>query len=303
MARPQIRLIWKLVVISSLLSPFVLLSTSLLPSGEGNVVGRAAREVIYPVEASWDFSVSFFRRVWSRYVDLTDVARENEALRKNLFSLNTKLLDYEEKGKEIERLRSILGFKERYEVAHEVAEVVGSSRELPFETLRINKGSLSGIEVSMPLITGQGALGRVIRTGLFHADVQLLIDANFYLDVLMQRTRARGVLRGDFGMSCSLKLNRRAEVKIGDTLITSGIVGGFPKGIPVGRVVRISYESDNITQIITVEPWVNHRQVEEVLILKTVDEQTQKIINTAGKDWLSNSIEAASRRGASFDRG
>lgn len=295
MLRANFRLFWKLVVVSSLLSPFVLLSTSLLPSGSGNIVGRVANEMVYPFEATWHYSVFFLQKVWHRYIGLSNVARENEELRKALFSLNTKLLDYEEKNKEISRLRDILGFKERYEVEHEVAEVIGSTRDVPFETLRINKGSIAGIKIGMPLITGQGVLGRIIRVGLTHADVQLLIDANFYLDVLMQRTRARGVLRGEFGMNCSLRLNRRAEVKIGDTIITSGIIGGFPKGIPVGRVVRISYESDNITQIITVEPWVNYKQVEEVLILKTVDDETRKIMNTAGEAWLKNSIDSVRR--------
>lgn len=289
------RIFWKVIVITSLLSPFVLFSTGMLPGGQGNIVGRVAKEVMYPLEGAWHFSLKFFADIWTHYVDLSDAAIENTELKSALAILNTRILDYDEKVKEIERLRKILGFTQHYRSEHQVAEVIGSPKDIPFEVLRISKGSMDGVRVGMPVITGEGALGRILRTGSFHSDVQLLTDANFYLDVLLQRTRARGVLRGEFGMSCSLKLNRRAEVRIGDTLITSGIVGGFPKGIPIGRVIRVSYESDNITQIIKVEPWVNHFQVEEVVILKTINDETQKIINTAGEAWLKQTIESASR--------
>ena len=80
------------------------------------------------------------------------------------------------------------------------------------------------------------------------------------------------------------------EIRIGDTIITSGILGGFPKGLPVGRVMRISYESDNVTQIITVEPWVDYRRVEEVFVIEQPDKELKKILDTAGRGWLEKSI-------------
>lgn len=295
--RTDFRILWRGFLVAALISPFALFSTALKPSGQGNIVGRIANEVVYPVTATWQYSTDLLRKVWLRYIHIVDASIENERLKKDIFRLKTHLIDYEEKSHEINRLRKILGFKQRFDMEHVVAEVVGVPKDMPFEVLRISKGAQSELAIGMPVITGEGSLGRIIRVGLVHADVQLITDANFHLDVLLQRTRARGVLRGNFGANCTLRLNRRAEVKIGDTLITSGIVGGFPKGVPVGRVVRISYESDNITQIISVEPWVNPRQVEEVLVLKSYDEEMSKIINTAGETWLKDSIEAV-RRGA-----
>src|SRR5690606_27492566 len=128
---------------------------------------------------------------------------------------------------------------------------------------------------------------------LNYSDIQLLVDGQFKLDVLLQRTRVRGVLSGAALDQCRLQLHKRADIRIGDTIITSGIVGGFPKGLPVGRVMRITYESEHRAQKITVEPWIDYRRLEEVMILFHTDQELQKIIETAGAGWLDQSLSGA----------
>ena len=174
---------------------------------------------------------------------------------------------------------------QHHEQRHIVAEVVGSSSYSAFRSLRINKGRGDGVSVGMPVVTDKGVVGRIIRTGKKFSDIHLLSDSSFNVDILLQRTRVRGVLQG-YGNHSVLTLNRRAEIRIGDTVITSGVVGGFPKGLPVGRVVKISYESDHISQSIRVDPWVSFDRVEEVIILEQHDPEIQKIIESAGKDWI-----------------
>jgi rod shape-determining protein MreC len=151
--------------------------------------------------------------------------------------------------------------------------------------MRISKGEFDGVRIGMPVVTAEGVVGRIIRTGKKFSDVHLLLDSNFNVDVLLQRTRIRGVLKGQ-GSHGVLKLNRQSEIRIGDTIITSGIVGGFAKGLPVGRVVRISYESDNVSQSVRVEPWAEFDQIEEVVVLENHDPELQKIRETAGRTWL-----------------
>lgn len=290
MAGSRKRLLWKVVLVASLLSPFAFFSSNLNPWSNNNAVSRLVNEVIYPFEYVFHGTTGFFGSLWNNYFALSDAAKENAQLKTEINTLGTKLLDYEEQQKEIRRLRDLLGFTERYDKKLTVAEVVGSPREEPFYTLRISKGEMDGLKVGMPVVTASGVVGRVIRTGLKNSDIQLIVDSNFNLDVLMQRTRVRGVLRGR-GNYCLLKLNRRSEIRIGDTVTTSGIVGGFPKGLPVGRVVRISYESDNISQTITVEPWVDHLSLEEVIVLQNSDKEISKISETVGKGWFNKSLE------------
>lgn len=284
------RLFVKIVLVASLLSPFAFFSSALIPWGNNNTAGWLAQEMIYPVEFAWRGTANFFVEGWNHYFALSGASKENENLKSELNMLGTKILDYEEQQAEVHRLRALLGFTERLEKKRIVAEVVGSAREEPFHTLRISKGEMDDVHVGMPVVTSAGVVGRVIRTGLKFSDVQLLIDSNFNLDVLLQRTRARGVLRGK-GSYCLLKLNRRSEIRIGDTVITSGIVGGLPKGLPVGRVVRISYESDHISQTITVEPWVDHQRVDEVVVLQNSDKEINKIMETVGKAWLKKTVD------------
>ena len=248
------------------------------------------QEAIYPFEFIWDSGSNLLGRVWGHYFALTGVAKENSRLQSDVAVLRTKLLDHEDKLQEITRLRNLLGFTQHFDGAHLVAEVIGARSYPSFKTLRISKGKRDSIKIGMPVVTAEGVVGRVIRTGQKFADVHLLVDANFNLDVLLQRTRVRGVLKGA-DTHCLLKLNRRAEVRIGDTLITSGIIGGFAKGLPVGKVVRISYESDNISQTITVEPWTDFDRIEEVVVLENHDQELQKIIETAGESWLDKPFD------------
>ena len=283
-------LIWRILFVCVLLSPFAFFSSGFLPWFSGNPAGTVAQEIIYPLEAGWDGSLKFLTRTWNHYFSLSHAAQENTMLRSKLNQLEARLLDYDEKYNEIRRLRDLLQFARQYPGEHEVAEVVGTHAGLPFQSMRISKGSRDGIEAGMPVITGLGVLGKVVRTGLNFSDVQILTDTNFHLDVLLQRTRIRGILRGLFNHSCELKLNRQADIRIGDTVITSGIVGGFPKGLPVGQVVRINYASDNVSQTINVEPWVMPDRVEEVIILKRRDRTIRKIIDTAGKEWMKKSM-------------
>lgn len=290
MVRSKTRMLWRAMLVLSLLSPFVFFSSTLRPWTSSSQLTLIAQEILYPFEYLWNAGSGLVVGIWSHYVALTDVAKENTELHTNLNLLKTKLLDYEEKQQEIVRLRELLGFAQHFQGTHVVGEVIGTRSYPSFKTIRISKGKRDSVKVGMPVVTAEGVVGRVIRTGQKFADVHLLIDSNFNLDVLLQRTRVRGVLKGA-DSHCVLKLNRRAEVRIGDTLVTSGIIGGFSKGLPIGRVVRISYESDNISQTITVEPWTNFDRIEEVIVLQNHDQELQKIMDTAGDAWLNKPFE------------
>ncbi|MFW7379698.1 MAG: rod shape-determining protein MreC [Oligoflexus sp.] len=286
MRNHQKRLFWRVILVISLISPFIFFSSGRKPWSSQGALNLITQELLYPFEFAWDTSISFVANTWNHYFDLSDTAKENTRLRSEMVLLKTKLLDYDDKLQEISRLRRLLGFVQHHDSEHVVAEVIGTPANKSFQSIRISKGEWDGVKVGMPVVTAEGVVGRVIRTGKKFSDVHLLIDSNFNIDVLVQRTRVRGVLKG-FETHSVLKMNRRTEIRIGDTVITSGIVGGFSKGLPVGRVVRIAYESDNISQTVTVEPWVDFDRVEEVVILENHDPELQKIHETAGQDWLA----------------
>ncbi len=274
-------------------APLALFSTKMTPWDANSSFGMVVQEITYPFAWLWSSAVRGTGSAWRHYIALHDAAVENDALKSQMNELKVRLLDHEEKTVELNRLRKLSGFTEQMEDKFIVAEVLLGQRNSPFKTIRVSKGTLDGIRPGMPVVTAEGAVGRIIRSGTKMSDVQLLVDYDSNLDVLIQRNRVRGVLSGFATQECRLHLQRGTEVKIGDTLITSGIVGSFPKGIPVGKIVKISFESDNVSQMITVEPWVDHRRLEEVIVLKRSDPDLERIVQSGGPDWIEKSTDPA----------
>jgi rod shape-determining protein MreC len=279
-----------------LIAPLMFFSTQMTPwgGGTGSRLATFAQDISYPFAWLWHTTYTGLGDAWNRYVQLSGKSRENETLKREVVELRARLLDYEERVNEVNRLRQLAGFTDIITDKYVAAEVMTGQRALPFKTIRISRGTTDGVKVGMPVVTANGAVGRVIRAGFKFADVQLIVDFDSNIDVLVQRNRIRGVLGGYANENCRLSLQRNAEVKIGDTLVTSGIVGSFPKGIPVGKVVRISFESDNVSQVITVEPWVDHRRLEEVIVLLRDDPELGRIAEAGGPDWTDKAMNAGS---------
>ena len=275
---------------SALVAPFVLFSSPLRAWQNPHWILTLVQDLIYPVERVWHLGTSQVAHFWNHYIDLTKAAQENDRLKQRLNTLETRILAYDEQILENERLRKLLGFSGRSEKRLLAAEVVGHNQFATFETLRISRGALDGVKAGMPVVAADGVVGKVIRVGQAFADVQLVVDSDFHMDVLLQRTRVRGVLSGASKGQCVLQLHKRVEIRIGDTLITSGIVGGFPKGLPIGRVIRITYETENVAQSITVEPWVDHRRLEEVMVIISPDPELETITETGGPHWSDQAL-------------
>jgi len=288
------RILWVSLLISAILAPFILFSTPMRTWTTASPVATIMQDLMWPFVYGWNLTADFASRQTSRYLFLSGAAAENERLRAELAEQKARHLDYEEQVQQTSRLRELLGFAKRYERKMLVAEVIGSNTRAPFKSLRVARGRADGVRVGMPVVAADGIVGRVVRVGSRMSDLQLLVDFDFNLDVLLQRTRVRGVIGGYQGEHARLSMQKGTEVRIGDTIITSGIVGGFPKGLPVGRVMRISYESDNVSQVITVEPWVDYRRLEEVMILFETDPELQKLIDIAGPQWLDKTLDNAS---------
>lgn len=292
----QKRIRFWLLLSGVFIAPLMFFSTQLTPwgDGKGSRTATIVQDLSYPFAWAWHELSTGLDTAWHRYVSLSGKARENERLLSEVTALKARALDYEERINEVNRLRSLAGFTQTLQDRFLAAEILTGQQSLPFRTIRISRGSTDGVKVGMPVIAANGAVGRIIRAGLTFADVQLLVDYDSNIDVLVQRNRIRGVLGGYANESCRLHLQRSTEVRIGDTLVTSGIVGSFPKGIPVGKVVRISFETDNVSQVIYVEPWTDHRRLDEVIVLLRDDPELGRIAEAGGGDWLDKSMNPSS---------
>ena len=125
-----------------------------------------------------------------------------------------------------------------------VGEVINVEVSLLRQRLLVNRGGTQGVFKSQPVITGDGVLGQVFRIGPFSSEIILITDAQHALPVQVVRSGVRTYAVGT-GVSTSLELPlvpQNYDVKVGDLLVTSGIDGIFPFGLPVARVTKVELD-------------------------------------------------------------
>lgn len=141
----------------------------------------------------------------------------------------------------------------------------------------INLGKRDSVGVNMPVLTWKGVVGRTAKCYRNHCLVQGLSDPNCKVSVLCNRSRVAGMLESWPGGRLIARFPRDADVGEGDTLVTSGMGGVFPKGLSVGQVLGSHKDVDEIGDIlraVEVKPFQNPYLVEEVFVLLREDSWT-----------------------------
>jgi rod shape-determining protein MreC len=231
-------------------------------------LGRVGISFVAPFQEIVTGSVRFTRSVWQNYFSLVSVAHENEILKKSLNQLVEKNNEWHEIELANERLRNLLNFQKAPTHRVVAAEVIAKDPSGWFKTVIIDKGRLDGLQKGLPVVLPTGIAGQVIEVSGRYAKVMLIIDRNSAVDALVQRSRARGIIKGESADQCRFKfVLRKHDVQIGDTVIASGLDGVYPKGLRIGRVSDLSQRSSDIFYEITVTPFVDYEKLEEVLVI------------------------------------
>lgn len=230
--------------------------------------GRIAVSLIAPFQEATSGSIRFFRTIWQRYFNLVNVAEENvkleQALGEALSSAN-RLREIELSNR---RLRELLNFKDTVSRQFLAAEVIGKDPSTWFKTVIVDKGWQDGVQKGRPVVIPEGIAGQVIDAAKRYSKVLLIIDQNSAVDALVQRTRARGIVRGQSSNRCVFDyVLRKHDLQVGDTVISSGLDGIYPKGLRVGTISRVVRRNAGIFQEVAVTPFVDFEKLEEVLIV------------------------------------
>lgn len=210
-------------------------------------------------------------RLRDGYVELINVREENARLREELQKYKAATNDYREAVATNVRLAKLLEMKEFLATPTLTAEIIGLDPSHWFKTVIINRGSSDGVQAGMPAATVEGIVGQVVSTSPHYAKVLLATDPNSAIDGLIQRTRVQGIVKGDgagYRMEYVLK---NSDVLKGDRIVTSGIGGVFPKGIPIGTVSRVEKNRHGMFQKIELEPATDFSQLEYLLIVMKKD--------------------------------
>lgn len=225
-------------------------------------------EVVGPVQRLVASAVDGVDSIWRNYFALVHAARENEELKREVARMRRELTDQEELRLGNERLRGLLKLKAALSYPLVAGEVVAVDPTDHFRTAVINVGSNSGVQKLMPVVQVQGAVGRVTWTSPNYAKVLLLTDPNSAVDVIVQRSRVRGIVEGAGKDALRLKYTlHNDDVIPGDQLVASGAAGVFPKGVMIGTVLTVKKEPKGVFLVVDVEPAVDFGRLEEVLVI------------------------------------
>ncbi|MBW2365959.1 MAG: rod shape-determining protein MreC [Deltaproteobacteria bacterium] len=125
-----------------------------------------------------------------------------------------------------------------------------------------------GLKKGLPVIIPEGIAGHITEVTSHYAKVLLIFDQNSAVDAFVQRTRARGIVKGETTGRCVLKyVLQKHDIRVGDTVVSSGWDGVFPKGLRIGYVSKVVKRTSGIFQEIKVTPYVDFDNLEEVLVI------------------------------------
>ena len=221
------------------------------------------------VQRTLSGGVGGVRQVWGNYVGLRHVKAENDDLKRRLAAAEIALQEQRALADRARGLQKLLELRDHLELGTTGAEIIGSSASPDFRTLTIDKGTRDGVRPDMAVIAPPGVVGRVVVPSARSAKVQLLIDRNAAAAVIVERTRAQGVVVGGDNDRLQMQyVSEASDLAVGDLVVTSGIDTIYPKGLVVGKIETVEKNGPAFKRIV-VKPAVDFSQIEEVLIVLT----------------------------------
>jgi len=234
----------------------------------GSIVARTSIFFISPIQQGLTSSVRFVDNIWEHYFYLISTAKQNEILKKELSLAHQKENEYKEIALSNARLRRLVKLAEHASFDLVAAEIIGEDPSPWYQTIIINKGTADGIDTGSPVIVPDGVVGQVITATSGYAKVLLITDRNSFVDAIVQKSRTRGIVQGLSNGKCRLYYAlRKLDVKLKDTIVTTGLDGVYPKGLRIGRVAKIVRRNSGLFQDVELIPFADFEKLEEVMVI------------------------------------
>jgi rod shape-determining protein MreC len=245
-----------------------MLSYSVKQPSEAGLFRKMVLEMAAPLIISINIPINEVNTAWKRYLFLVGMEEENGRLKKQNDLLANELLQYREGYLEGMRLKRLLKLKESLKYPSIAARVIAKSQTTLIKTILIDKGTVDGLKIGLPVVVEKGIAGRIIESSWHSSRVLLLIDESSKIDASLQEGRSQGILQGGGAGVCNLKYIPKTEtVKVGDVVISSGLSGVFPKGLFMGVVTIADKNEPGLFQKVQIVPYVDFAKLEEVMVL------------------------------------
>ncbi len=201
------------------------------------------------------------------YIELWNVRSENKRLQGLVDKYLNELGEYREGYSSYLHLEKLLEFKKKQVFNPLVARVVGKEPAYWYQTIVVDRGKSDDILEGMIALTVGGVVGQVIHTGENYCKILLANAPSSAIDVMIQKNRIRGILKGAGEKGYVLHyVQKNVDVSVGDHIVTAGIGGVFPAGIPLGIVSVVHKKRRGMFQEIEVRPGVDFQKLEYVFI-------------------------------------
>jgi rod shape-determining protein MreC len=224
--------------------------------------------IMRPLQIAAQGTVNWISGLRDNYDTLAGFRSENERLRERIQSLEIERQRLLEAEATNNRLKQLLDFRGQLLGRVVTASIIANTASSWFHSCVLDKGSADGVRKGMAVVTPLGVVGQVVSVTPRTAKVLLLTDPNSGIDVLVQRTRARGIVSGSLENGTILKYVKRSEdIQEGDRLLTAGTDGVFPKGMLAGTVIKVTKQHIGLFQFVEVLPAVQSARVENVLVV------------------------------------
>lgn len=233
---------------------------------------KGIRELLLPAEYLVKSSFSSLVNTWNRYLFLVGREEENQRLREENARLREQMTGLANQNRESQsetrRLQKLLGMSAPANYTVITARVISRDKLPVSRNIVIDRGAEQGIKAGMPVVVEAGLVGRITETSWNLSRVMLITDHLSRVDAMIQENRLHGILQGASAEDCILKyIPRNEEIKEGDMVLTSGLSGVFPKGLPLGRINRLAPPGNDLFRKIHVEPTADLARLEEVRVL------------------------------------
>jgi rod shape-determining protein MreC len=273
-------------------------------NGPLHQVKAAAETVVTPLRVAGSFITTPIGAVGSFFTNIATDATTAEELRAQNEELRSQLTRTEEYRQENERLSKLLELKDAYNLDAVAARVISTSTDSWNRVIVINKGSIAGLSVGLPVMNANGLVGQIESVSPYNSVVRLIVDETSGVSVFLQSNRAEGVLSGSIDGILHLDfIALGVAVEVGDAVITSGAGGIYPKGIPIGEVASVETAPSAVYQTIIVKPVTRVAAYEEVLVLIGSEAEISASGQTTGEGGTDADTGADADTGDAGDAG
>jgi len=228
------------VLLAVIVAQLLLLAYQVKSNQEVRLIRIWAMTAVTPLARVIEATRSGTAHFFSDYFVLLDVREENKNLKSDLNRLKMENQFLKTELSTADRARALAAFQTRAQSKTVAARVIGNAPGATSKVVLLDRGSTSGVERGMPVITPDGIVGKVISVYQFASQVLLITDPTFGAGVLSQKNRVPGTLKGQGHSTCLIDyVQNEQNVETGDWFFTSGDDRVFPKGLPVGQVTVV----------------------------------------------------------------